>query len=374
MSLEKLKEMSARKPHRRVLLIEDDLFDYQVIKRCFKTTPHIILEHVESLGEAHELVRGEAFDCFLLDWYLPDGEGELFLRYSSDVMPWVPTVVMTSGNEHTLTEKALELGAQDYITKGTFEPDDLVHAIDYAIARKNAERLRWNKLQQERSSFVNQIVAGVAHEINNPIAWIRSNIDLLHMQVEQDELDPQEALELCQECTEGIERISSVVKVLRTYAESLDESLELRDLHLVLERCLADIKAKQEWSVKATLTSISSLPLIYIDQGAMLKAMCQIILNAFQAAERGNQTPRVNVHLSLSDRRVVVDVHDSGVGMEEAIAARIFEPFYSSQRATNLGMGLAIAHEVIMSHRGEIEVKGASPLGGAWIQVRLPVV
>lgn len=373
MSLEQIKK-AGRKEALRVLLIEDDMFDYQVIKRYLKNAPHIRLEHVESLHEATSLIREEAFDCFLLDWYLPDGEGEHFLNFVLDVAPWVPTLVMTSGLNNTLTSKALALGAQDYIGKGKFNSEDLQRAIKNAIARKRAERERWSRLQQERMSFVNQVVAGVAHEINNPIAWIASNIGLLHMQFEQRDVDPIEALELCEECTEGINRIASVVKVLRTYAESIDKTLELSDLSLVIERCLKDVGEVQPWSVKSEFIVLPSLPLIHLDQSAVHKALYQIILNAFQAADANGPSSKVEVKLSLLDRRVIIDVHDSGTGMDSIMAGRVFEPFYSSQRNTNLGMGLAIAHEVIISHRGEIEVKTTSPLGGAWIQVRLPVI
>ena len=363
-----------------VLLVEDDLFDFQVVKRALRSSPHITLVHAENLAQAVEAVQSEPFDCLILDWYLPDGDGEQFLSYAADAVPWTPTIIMTSGMEDLLTDSALALGAQDYILKGGFDAEGLQRSIEFAIARKHAERVRWNNLQVERMSFVNQIVAGVAHEINNPVAWIHSNIDLLRMQFEQDDVDVEEAIELCQECIEGVTRISSVVRVLRTYAEAGEKRMELYDVESLLDGVFREVRGLREWNVKSSIIKPQSLPRVLMDPNSFHKALFQIILNAFQAAstrafdDDNCMLGFVEIELSIAERQLVLDVHDSGFGLDKEVASRIFEPFYSSQRTTNLGMGLAIARDVIMNHRGSIAVMRKSHLGGAWLQTKLPVM
>lgn len=365
----------------QILLVEDDLFDYQAVKRFLRPATHIHLVHAENLRQAMQMAQEKSFDCFILDWYLPDGDGEQFLSFAAAAVPWTPTIIMTSGMEDLLTSSALALGAQDYILKGQFDSDSLYRSIEFAIARKHAERQRWSTIQADRLHFINQIVAGVAHEINNPIAWISSNVDLIRYQFEEDEVDASEVLELCMECAEGVERIASVVKVLRTYAEAGDRRMELGSLVPVVEKCLGEIGKQKEWGISSSVVAPQSLPQVLVDQGAIKKALYQILLNAFQAAERHTHKRdgvylkgQVEVHFSIEDRMMVIDVHDSGRGLDPSIVAHVFEPFYSSQRNTNLGMGLAIAYDVIANHRGSIAIMPPSPLGGAWLRVTLPIM
>lgn len=365
----------------QVLLVEDDLFDFQAVKRFLRPASHIHLFHAENLKQAVSMAQDKSFDCFVLDWYLPDGDGEQFLSFAAAAVPWTPTIIMTSGMEDLLTSSALALGAQDYILKGQFDSESLCKSIEFAIARKHAERLRWSTIQGDRLHFINQIVAGVAHEINNPIAWISSNVDLIRYQFEENEVDPEEVLELCHECAEGVERIASVVKVLRTYAEAGERRMELSSLVPLVEQCLSEVVKQKDWAISSSVIAPQSLPQVLLDQSAIKKALYQILLNAFQAAERHSRKQdgvylngQVEVHFSIEEKMMVVDIHDSGEGLEPGIVAHVFEPFYSSQRNTNLGMGLAIAYDVVANHRGSIAIMPPSPLGGAWLRVMLPIM
>lgn len=363
----------------RVLLVEDDQVDYQAVKRALKSKPHLELDHVESLSDGLERIRQDPYDCILLDWYLPDGEGEAFFTMVADIVPWTPIIIMTSSEGSVMTASALAKGAQDYIVKGTFDGEQLMRAIDYAIARKHAERLRWSKVQDDRIRFINQIVAGVAHEVNNPIAWISSNIDILHDQIRQDDLDQPEAMELLDECKQGVQRIAAVVKVLRSYAESSNKNVELCDVGAVVQYALKEVEQLHPWELHCACYSAPSLPKLLADKSSLRQAFYQILLNAFQAVSSQpresllGQSVHVEVSLSVQEHDMVIDFHDAGPGLDPGIGARVFEPFYSARREANLGMGLAIAHDVIYRHRGSLLICEPSELGGAHLQVRLPI-
>lgn len=174
----------------RVILVEDDIIDRKATRRAIKSASvEMFVVEVDSIKAGLQALRTERFHCAIVDWQLPDGTAPMFLTRSRDIAPGLPIIVMTGGGDDARTEQALGQGAQDFLIKGRFDSDTLVRAIQYAVSRKQADELRVKLARNERSNSIGQLAAGVAHEVNNPSAWIASNLQFLQQGLERLDVD-----------------------------------------------------------------------------------------------------------------------------------------------------------------------------------------
>jgi len=147
-----------RKGIRTVLLVEDNRGDARLLREMFNESGHgwIDLHHVETLAAAEKCLGSRAFDMIVLDLGLPDAQGLEAVRRVHVAAPDLPLVVLTGIDDEHLAAKSLQLGAQDYIIKGEFEPRGLLRAMRYAVERKS--------LQEAARDLALEIAHSAAHD------------------------------------------------------------------------------------------------------------------------------------------------------------------------------------------------------------------
>lgn len=248
------------------------------------------------------------------------------------------------------------------------------------------ERLREKELalqQADRLASVGQLVAGVAHEINNPLTFIRMNLELMtryhgllesksHTVTSDMFLDLSRAMKAS---LSGVERISNIVAGLKYF--SRQQAIERKEVNL------AEVISSAWMLISSDRTAISGITLDYqegskISVNGSYQQLEQVFVNFLQNATRAiNKARRRTGMIRISVRReetkqgwVLVDVQDNGCGIDSKEIPHIFEPFYSKD-PQGMGLGLSIVHGIVKEHGGHIAV--ASDLDeGTTITLRLP--
>jgi signal transduction histidine kinase len=231
----------------------------------------------------------------------------------------------------------------------------------------------------DRLATVGQLAASVGHEINNPLAFILSNISYV-----QDELGRlhgaphslarEEMLEALAEAREGAERVRLLVQDLKMLSRADDVESGPVEMGAVLRS--ASKMAAHEIRLRARLVVESDgVPLVHGNGARLCQVFLNLLINAAHAITPG-QVARNEIRLSArrdADSRVVVEVSDTGCGIPPENLERIFQPFFTTKpRGMGSGLGLSVCHRIITAHEGQISVESA-PGRGTTFRVSLPV-
>ena len=229
--------------------------------------------------------------------------------------------------------------------------------------------MRLRLMESDRLAAVGELVAGVAHEVNNPLSSISAFAQLLL----RDELTPahRESIEVIRAETM---RASQVVKDLLTFARRSDPQREPLDLNGVIARTLR-LRQYQfaEASVRVQQELAPELPAVLGDARQLQQVCLNLVTNAVHAmAEQGGGT--LTFRSSHAGGNVMLEVIDTGPGITPGARAHIFEPFFTTKgEGEGTGLGLSVSYGIVKAHGGAIEVVESGP-GGTTFRVSLPAV
>ncbi|MEX1367033.1 MAG: ATP-binding protein [Nannocystaceae bacterium] len=233
-----------------------------------------------------------------------------------------------------------------------------------AFARDLTERKRMQASLQkaDRLASVGSLAAGVAHEINNPLAYVLANLELLSEDLGQLELSDtsgfdQTVQRTLQEAAEGANRVRRIVRDLKSFARADDEVLQSIDVHEVIDAAI-DI-ADNEIRHRARLEKdFGEVPAVLGAPGRLTQVFLNLLVNAAHSIPEeayGDQFIRVSTHFERG--YVIVDVSDTGTGIPEDIVDRVFDPFFTTKaQGMGTGLGLSICHGIVTGIGGEIKV------------------
>ncbi|WP_375773683.1 ATP-binding protein [Archangium gephyra] len=258
------------------------------------------------------------------------------------------------------------------------QPATVSIARDITERRQVQEQLR----ASERMASLGTLAAGVAHEINNPLSYMLSNLRFV-----DDELSAlagsseglagergQEIRDALKEALSGSQRVVDIVKDLKTFSRNSDE--ERRgpvDIQAVLDLC-----GNMAWSEirhRARLVKdYGGVPPVYANESRLGQLFLNLIINAAQAIPHGNiRENEVHVSTRYEEEQVVVSVRDTGVGIPEENLGKLFNAFFTTKPVgVGTGLGLSICHGIITELGGRIAVR-SEPGKGTTFQVFLPV-
>ncbi len=301
------------------------------------------------------------------------------------------TVVNQSYEELLETNRKLTASEQNY--------RELAESLEVKVQERTAElkQAYARMLQQEKMASVGQLAAGVAHEINNPLGFILSNLNTLRKYVDKfremltfyrDAPGPelQQAAQdrwrelklgfilediddLFSQSITGAQRVKKIVADLRGFSHIDDIGQGLVDINAELERTLSVLAAESPQGARIE-TSFGELPQVVGNAAQLCQAFLNIIRNAFQARPTG-----LELHLTTARRGDVIrlEFKDNGPGMPAEVHKRIFEPFFTTREVgSGMGLGLSVAYDAVTAAGGTIDAE-SRPGEGTAIIIQLPV-
>ncbi|MEB1807322.1 MAG: PAS domain-containing protein [Bacillaceae bacterium] len=277
------------------------------------------------------------------------GENVQFELLCERTLKWFNVEISTSENEYaiqfhdiTFTKKVLEKTIQNY--------DSLFEAQQLHI-------------QSEKLSFISELAAGIAHEINNPLTTIKGFLQLWkegsihypdHYSIFESEL----------------ERIALISNELLTLGKPLSQQVKLHDISTIL-RSTTEIfqQDAQKRNIQISCNTIESTCFVLCNEAQMKQVFFNIIENGIDAMNDGGN---MIVDTSISDQNVVVSISDDGKGISSEILNKIGEPFYTTKEK-GTGLGLMVCYGIVKQYNGEIFV--STKVGtGTTFTIKLPLV
>jgi signal transduction histidine kinase len=223
-------------------------------------------------------------------------------------------------------------------------------------------------LESKKLASLGTMMAGVAHEVNNPLSNISSSCEILLEELEEGDREWQKTI--LKKVLEQVDKARSIVLNLLEFSRSKEFSKESLNLRQVLERAMALLHGQIPSTVEVAMDVPDNLR-IFADKQRIQQAFLNLILNAIQSIDGEGQ-----VEIAARSRRdglVDVVIRDTGKGIAEQDLSRIFDPFFSTKDVgQGTGLGLFITHDIIVRHDGSIQVKSKPGKGTTFI-VRIPM-
>jgi len=224
-----------------------------------------------------------------------------------------------------------------------------------------------------KMAAIGRLAAGVAHEINNPLAIIGEKAglhkDLLTF---SDELPPKEKmLGLVDAVLESVERCGAITHRLLGFAKHMDTQREEIDLEILIKGVLGFLEKEAGYrNLQVTFHIEESVPTVGSDRGQLQQVFLNIVNNAFAAVDDGGLI-KISI-ANVDPDHVAVSVDDNGIGIAEDDLEHIFEPFFSTKKGAGTGLGLSITYGIVQKLGGQIKVT-SKPGVGTCFTVILPV-
>ncbi len=398
----------------KVLIADDSQIMRRLLRSCLERWQYEVVE-AEDGAQAWALFQQSSFSLVLTDWLMPEMDGLELIHHirSQDCPGYVYIILLTAKSQKEDLVAAMDAGADDFLAK-PFDRDELrvrmregerIIDLERALAKQNRQ-LRETQaalVQSEKLASLGQLAAGMAHEINNPVAYITNNLAVLNRDMrgvmellamyqqgidvleqgdpelaaavrrleEESDLDwVQENLpRLLESSLGGLSRVRDIVKNLRDFARLDEAELDGLDLDVALE-CTVEVLRREIDAKQISInTCFDPIPQVVCRPGKIHQLFHNLLLNAIQASEPGGT---IELRTAADGDVAVIDVQDCGCGIDATNQSRIYEPFFTTKPVgTGTGLGLAICYGIVTDHGGSIEVE--SQVGrGSTFRVRIP--
>lgn len=358
-----------------IVVVDDDGGSREIIVALLGRQGYQAQGFANGLEALDHLRSAPPPDLILLDLRMPVMDGWEF-RVEQRQMPMLAEtpVIAISGDS---SAQAAAIDADHYLRK-PFEADALLNAVRDVLASAQQGRMKLRLAQADRLASLGRLAAGVAHEMNTPLAFVHGNLEFiacelarLGSELHQDRLAAIDSA--LAEARQGVDRVVRVVRDLKTLSRVETEKRRPVDLVRVLD--FAVQMATNEIRHRARLVKeYSAVPPVEADEPRLGQVFINLLLNAAESMVEGRADENeIRLRASTApDGVVIVEVHDSGAGIPESILGRIFDPFFTTKPVgVGTGLGLSICHGVITALGGQIAIE--SEVGrGSVVRVKLP--
>ncbi len=358
----------------RVLHLEDSDDDAALVVRELRRggfDPRC--ERVETRPAFMNALGAGDWDVIISDYALPAYNGLAALADARAAGRDIPFILVSGTIGEVGAVNAMKAGAQDYVLK------DSLGRLPLAVQREVREakvRARQREMSErlaisERMASAGMLAAGVAHEINNPLAVIMANLDFVaeNLRGRTEGLD-----EPLRDAREAVERIRAIVCDLKLFSRPQDEKRGAVDVRVVIESSIR--MAWNEIRHRAELVrDYGEVQNVSSNEARLGQILLNLLVNAAQAMPEGRASRNeIRIVTRMADKgHVVVEVSDTGIGIPDELLVRIFDPFFTTKPiGVGTGLGLALCHRMVSDLGGQIKVE--SEVGkGTLFRVTLPI-
>jgi two-component system NtrC family sensor kinase len=356
----------------------------------------------------------QRFDCVLVDLVMPYMSGVEVCRRITEMrstLESVPAVILLTGTPNQADmNHGLEAGADDFVSKSSdlailrariqallrrrFFQEETRRIVQElkakemetlrALAGREAAEIRAalaEELVQEKMASLGQLVAGIAHEINNPLAFVVNNLFVVESGLAGlvAEIEPHltetsrkkfRRTQAClEEMREGLNRVKELVLDLRTFSRLDEGEFKTVDVIDTIDSVLLLLKHRMSNRIEVE-KHYGPERMLYCYAGRLNQVLMNLISNAADAISGEG---KIVITTSQNAEFFLLSVRDTGGGIPEAIRSKIFDPFFTTKPVgQGTGLGLAISYGIVQDHSGSIEVKSEEGTGTEFI-VKLPL-
>jgi signal transduction histidine kinase len=362
----------------RLLLVEDSTDDEALLIRHLVRSGYEV-DHVRvDSAAALRTALAQDWDVIISDFAMDEFDAPQALAVVREVGIDTPFIVVSGSVSEQHAVDALKGGAHDYLMKGNLArlESALERELREAHIRSERHRMREQLVVSDRLASIGMLAAGVAHEINSPLAAIVANLELMEIDLgaPRDERE-QTFADSVRDTLAATNHLRQIVRDLGILSRGTDRPQD--PVPVDVERVL-DTAMRMAWNQirhRARLVKdLTGVPHVLGEESRLAQVFLNLLVNASHAIEPGDvEANEIRASTSVESDRVVVEVADTGTGIAPDALARIFEPFYTTKPiGVGTGLGLAITRGIVTSLGGTIDVQ--STLGrGTTFRVRLPL-
>ncbi|HKU41575.1 MAG TPA: response regulator [Polyangiales bacterium] len=362
----------------RVLLVEDNLEDAEfVIDELRRAGYAVEYERVDTACALRAALSGAHWQLVLCDYSMPQLDALSALEIVKELRLDLPFIVVSGVIGEEAAIAAMQCGAHDFVLKHRLAR--LAPAVERelreAAVRRERKALQEQLLLSDRLVQIGTLAAGVAHEINNPLAYVIGNLTLALQELAAPELsrtakgNVEDAL---RQALEGTERIRATTEDLRVFSRNDDGKPRPVDLQRVLDSSIG--MAWTQIRHRARLVKdFEPVPPVAANENRLGQVFLNLLINAAQAIPDGSAADNeIRVSLRASNCTVEIRVSDTGVGIAPELEERLFEPFFTTKpKDVGTGLGLSISRQIVREYQGDIDAHCNSGRGMTF-RVRLP--
>lgn len=410
-----------------ILLVEDNPGDARLIREILNGMTRDgrpLVEHVCSLSGTFSYLEHHMPDIILLDLGLPDSQGLETVRMVVSRVPGIPIIVLTGVGDDDLALEAIKAGAQDYMVKGLVEPETLMRSLRYSMERKHIEeelhrhrehleelvRLRTRDLEEkyaqleeetadrkrteeenrklekqlnqaQKMEALGRFAGGIAHDLNNILYPMIVNMEILL----EDTAQGSFLQKTVKQVLDGAYRQRELIKQILSFSRKNDQTFDPICLSPLIKETLQFIRSALPSSIIIKQDFHAEQDTIMGDSTQIYQVLMNLCKNASDAI--GERDGIIEIKLENIRPEETIDhpelqpgeylrivVSDTGCGMTSEVMNHIFDPFYTTKDiGKGSGMGLAVVHGILTSHKAAITVE-SEPGKGSQFTVHLPVV
>ncbi len=398
----------------KILIAEDSATTRTALSGMLKSWDYDICEVADG-AQAWDVFDKEVYRIVLTDWQMPDVDGlELIRRIrAKENTGFVYTILLTARSATADVVSAMADGADAYLIKPV-EPEELRARIQAGVRIVNLERklerrrqelldVRTQVLEAEKLAGIGQLAAGMAHEVNNPIAVVSGNFDVFAQGIRSllEVLDEWESVretrhiapEILQQIDDisrrhdlswfreslprylestgtNVQRVRDIIGRLQDFSWHDKAKIDLIDPVQAVETTIAVLAselARARVTIKTSFQSVSSFS---CHPAQFNQAVYNVLHNAIQASSPDDV---VDITTLESDQIVMIQVSDRGPGIPAQDRSRIFQPFFTTRSVgAGSGLGLSYSHRVFREAGGSISCSPRAG-GGTVFEIRIPV-
>ncbi len=369
----------------KILVIDDDHYIVEVISRLLGLYDYDVAKAY--LGRDGISIAKETLpDVILLDRVMPDLDGvEVCKELKNDESTKdIPIIFVTSRTEVEHLVEALEIGAQDYISK-PIEKKELIARVRAALRVKQLQdqlkdKLRISKqmeethqqlMEQYMLAMFGQLAESLMHELNNPLMAVIGLAELIKVRNITKDKQLLEHIEMIRDMgMRASTKLSSLLCIAKSEGSEVGVNVNkiVKDVVELVNAQLLITGVELELSLEENLKKIRG------DQSQIARALLALVNNAIEATKQarvGNK--KISVATSqLSEDKISIRVRNSGEAIDKEIAEKIFEPFFTTKKGSyHAGMGLYVVQSIAKLHNGSVNWE--SDKGNTWFEIVLPV-
>lgn len=406
----------------KILVVDDEPLLEYVIQQHFREkirSNELVFSFASNGRQALEQLESDPqIGVVLTDINMPEMDGLDLLSHLKEKDSTLKAVVVSAYGDLANIRTAMNRGAFDFLTK-PIDFNDLELTLQRSLESVQQTRADVTQLQQaqtqliqsEKLASIGELVAGITHEITNPVTFILGNVehaenyfhDIINVlnlyrrycvenipriqaAIEAVELDfvLEDLPKLLNSMREGTERLDSICKSMRTFVRADTSAKELFDIHEGISSTLIILKHRLKTNDSCpeieVVTDYGDLPLVECYPGQLNQVFMNILANAIDALDDYNLSrteaeikanpSRIYIRTeAIANYKIVIHIADNGPGMSEEVRQKLFDPFFTTKPVgKGTGLGLSISHQIVVwKHNGQLKCNSKQSQGTEFV-------